>query len=333
MMRAAILGAGKIAQGFDDPGSGVVLTHVNAYRQHGGFEVVAFCDSDLERARAASRRWNVPHAVGHIGELATWKPDIISICTPDATHLDMLEACLGLGPRLVFCEKPLALDAGRAGAIVERYRDRGVGLMVNYSRRWSDSARACLALLREGACGRILSVRIRYYGGWFHNGSHLADLIGLFFNPSVAGGSLLRKDPMKDGDVRLTGSAVLKDGAHAFPFHFECLPGDRISHLELELMFENSSFWMGERDGTVWKISGIRENSVYPGYFELTESPLEKEDPSQTMRRAAENVYGFLTRGESPLSSGVTALATLETCGAICSLPETVSNSIWQSSQ
>ena len=333
MMRAAIVGAGKIAQGFDAPESGTVLTHVKAYRQHGGFEVVAFCDSDPERARAAAHRWNVPHAAGHISELEALKPDVISICTPDVTHLDMLEACLGLSPRLVFCEKPLALDAGKAGAIVERYRDRGVGLMVNYSRRWSDPARACLGILRDGACGKLLGIRARYYGGWFRNGSHLVDLIGLFFNPSVAGGSLLRKDPLQDGDFRLTGSAVLKDGARTFPFHFECLPGDRISHLELELMFENGSFWMGERDGTVWKISGARENSLYPGYFELSEGQPEKADPSQTMRRAVENIHGLLSRGERPLSSGTTALATLEMCGAICSLPEIISNSIWQSSQ
>ncbi len=333
MIRTAIVGAGKIAQGFDDPESTNVMTHVKAYRHHGKFEVVAFCDINPERARFAAHRWNVPHAVGRIGELAALKPDVISICTPDATHVDVLEACLGLNPRLVLCEKPLALDISRAGAIVQRYTDRGIALMVNYSRRWSDPAQACLGLLREGTMGDIQSIRARYYGGWFRNGSHLVDLIGLFFNPSVVGGSLLRKDTMPDGDWRLTGSAVLKSSTHAFPFHFECLPVDRISHFELELMFETGSFWMGERDGTAWKISDTRENSLYPGYFELSEGQQEKADSSQTMRRVVENAHRFLSSGESPLSSGATALKSSEMCGAMCSLPEIISNSIWQSSQ
>lgn len=333
MLRAAIVGAGKIAQGFDDPHSSDVMTHVKAYLQHGAFEVVGFCDVDPQRASDAASRWGVPHSTGCIDEVAAWKPDVISICTPDATHVHVLESCLPWKPRLVLCEKPLALDVGSAAAVVRKYANQGVGLMVNYSRRWSDPARACLGLLRDGSFGSIVSIRARYYGGWFRNGSHLVDLIGLCLDPSFAGGSLLRREPLPGGDFRLTGVAVLKAFANVFPFHFECLPGDRVSHLELELMFEKGAFWMGERDGTVWRISGIRENSRHPGYFELSDGVLEKADPSQTMRRLVENAHGFLSRGDSLLSSGATALKSLEICGAICSLPETFGKSIWQSSQ
>jgi hypothetical protein len=106
-----------------------------------------------------------------------------------------------------------------------------------------------------------------------------------------------------------------------------------VAHFELELLFDKGVFWMGERNGTVWKTSGIIENSVYPGYFELDEGCLEKAGPSDAMRRAVENLHGFLSRGEPLLSDGTTALATLEMCGAISSLPKTVENSIWQSSQ
>jgi predicted dehydrogenase len=330
MIRAAIIGAGKIAQGFDDPHGEAVLTHAKAYQKHGGFELVAFCDTDLERARIAAARWKVPHAVDSIRKLAALNPEVISICTPDETHQDMLAACLDLHPRLVFCEKPLALDSCKARDLVERYERENIGLLVNYSRRWSDPAREGNKLIQDGACGKILSIRARYYGGWFHNGSHLVDLIGLFFKPSVAGGGLLRKESLGNGDFRITGSVVLRRDSHAFPFHFECLNEGRASHLELELLFEEGAFWMGERNGTVWRTSGISENAVYPGYYELSEGQMEKTDPSDAMRRAAANIHGFLSHGEPLLSNGATALATLGMCREICSLPETVKNSIWQ---
>ena len=333
MIRAVIIGAGKIAQGYDDVNAEVVLTHAKAYQGHEGFEIAAFCDTDLEIARSAARRWNVPCAVDSIEMLGALNPEVVSICTPDKTHQDMLAACLNFSLRLVFCEKPLALDDGNECEIVAKYKQKNVGLMVNYSRRWSDPANECCRLIRDGKFGEIRSIRARYYGGWFHNASHLVDLIQLFFSPSVVGGSLLRKVPTGDTDFRLTGSAILRHEDHAFPFHFESFSDDFVSHFELELLFEKGAFWMGERNGTVWRTSGIKENSIYPGYYELSEESLKKTDPSDSMRRAVANINGFLSCGEPLLSNGETALATLQMCRTICSLPETVENSIWQNSQ
>lgn len=333
MIPVAILGAGRIAQGFDSVLGDVVLTHAKAYQRHGGFELLAFSDKDPDLARSAAKRWRVPHAVSTMQELRDLKPAVISICTPDETHQDMLASCLDLEPKLVFCEKPLALDFEKAEELVGRYHERNIGLMVNYSRRWSAPARECCRLIQEGGYGKIISVRARYYGGWFHNGSHLVDLLGLFFNPSVAGGSLLRKEAFGHGDFRLTGSAVLKQDEHAFVFQFECNPDDSVSHFELEMLFERGAFWIGERNGTVWRQSGISENSLYPGYHELEEGLLKTADPSGSIQRAVENIDEFLTGGAPLISNGATALATLKRCSAICQLPEIVDYSIWQSSQ
>jgi len=97
------------------------------------------------------------------------------------------------------------------------------------------------------------------------------------------------------------------------------------------LLFERGSFWIGERNGTVWQKSGIIENALYPGFYELEEGATVDADPSDLMSRAIDNIYRFLDRGETLRSNGVTALETLNLCEAICSLPEIVDNSIWQS--
>ena len=90
---------------------------------------------------------------------------------------------------------------------------------------------------------------------------------------------------------------------------------------------------MGERNGTVWRKSGIIENSLYPGYYELGEGPLNTADPSDLIQRAVANIKEFLSHGVPLVSNGATALATLKLCSAICLLPEFVDYSIWQSSQ
>jgi len=51
--------------------------------------------------------------VAHL--LAEQNPDIVSVCTPDATHADILYTVLKTtGVRAVLAEKPLALDVRQA---------------------------------------------------------------------------------------------------------------------------------------------------------------------------------------------------------------------------
>lgn len=332
MIRVVIVGAGKIAQGMDFPRSKTVTTHVRAFQHHGGFEVVAFCDLDLERAKAAARLWGVPHAAKHIEDVASLKPDLVSICTPDSTHFEVLKQSYCLNPQLVFCEKPLALNSNEGLTIVKKCRERNISLAVNYSRRWSKAVQAFRSILHKNIFGKIQSVRARYYGGWLRNGSHLVDVLGCLVSPKVESGFLLQKKKIREGDYRLTGSAVLSVPFATFPFHFECLPENPIAHIEIEFLFEKGSLWMGERNGTAWRISMARQNSKTPEFYELSEGELKKEKSSEMMKKAVRNIHRFHTNGSPLLSNGDSALKTLKMCEVLASFPILKGKTLWKNS-
>ncbi len=307
MFRVAIVGAGQMAQGYDGPQSAEVLTHAHAFTQNENFEVSAFCDVDIQKARNAASRWSVALAVSKIEELSSLQPQVISVCTPAAGREEVLSACLSLGPKLVFCEKPLALDNRTAERIRESFAGSPTALAVNYSRRWFRVFQAWRRKIESGQCGRILSVRARYFGGWRQNGTHIVDLLQYFFEPRLVSGFLLRKEPFGEGDATLTGSATLDTAGHAFSFHFECLPNAIASHFEIELVFDEVTLWSGSRATAVHEVRELKENPIYAGYryFDVTQSGMT--DPSEAMKGAVSNIEGFLLRRESLLSTGDTA--------------------------
>src|SRR5262252_5059042 len=57
-----ILGAGRMAQGFDDPHSPHVLSLAHAVHVSPGFRLGGFFDRRPERAELAERRWGCPQS-------------------------------------------------------------------------------------------------------------------------------------------------------------------------------------------------------------------------------------------------------------------------------
>lgn len=89
-----------------------------------GARVVAVCDHDPDRARRAAR--------GHPGAVATTDPgealaaaDIAWICTPTASHVELVEQAARRGVA-VYCEKPLAPDLPGAERAAAAVADAGV---------------------------------------------------------------------------------------------------------------------------------------------------------------------------------------------------------------
>ena len=104
----------------------------------------------LERAAAL-----VPHAA-RVGDLeAFWRDlDAVSVCTPDSTHADYVEAALARGLH-VLCEKPLtdSLDGLRRIRAAEE-RHGGV-VAVLHQMRFVPLHRKVKALVERGRLGRL----------------------------------------------------------------------------------------------------------------------------------------------------------------------------------
>jgi predicted dehydrogenase len=96
-MRTAIIGTGGIARAH----AGAATTLADR------LDLVAAVDVDPVRLDAFREEYGVPAGYADVGEmLAREKPDVVQICTPPGSHVDLSIACLEAGA-WVLCEKPL----------------------------------------------------------------------------------------------------------------------------------------------------------------------------------------------------------------------------------
>ncbi|WP_436923576.1 D-xylose 1-dehydrogenase Gfo6 [Halosimplex amylolyticum] len=78
--------------------------------------------------------------------------DAVYVCTPNATHLEHVEAAARHG-KAVLCEKPMEATVERAESIVEACEDHDVPLMVAYRMHTEPAVRRARELVREGVIG------------------------------------------------------------------------------------------------------------------------------------------------------------------------------------
>lgn len=178
--RAVVIGCGNIGSRYDDnrPSGAAPLTHAGAYRAHPAYELVGAADVDGERLTACREKWGFPDAdTDYTALLARTQPDIVSIATPPAVRLSVVEAAIESGVRAVFCEKPLANSTAEGEAIVDACRAAGILLAVNYIRRWEPAAEAVSSMLRAGELGAIQRIIGTYVRGIRNNGGHLLDML------------------------------------------------------------------------------------------------------------------------------------------------------------
>lgn len=161
-------------------GLGVGRGHVKAYQAYERANVAAVCDvraDRLERAAAefgiAPQRCFADHRrlLAAAGELQL---DAADVALPNALHAPVtIDAfCAGLH---VLCEKPMALNARQARAMLTAAEKARRKLMINFSYRFHPQSRALKSVVDSGAIGEVYFGRtiwhrrrgIPGFGGWF----------------------------------------------------------------------------------------------------------------------------------------------------------------------
>lgn len=218
LYRAAVIGCGRIGADAGEPGTGSsrIASHAAAYATCPRTELVALCDTDPERLARAGQRWSVRSLYEDPSEmLAAERPDIVSVCTPPASHPAVLGESVRHGARGVLLEKPLAADLEGAKAILEVASSSPTTLAVNYIRRFPPVYRQAMADVREGRLGRIQHVGVLYTKGILNNGSHALDLLRAFFG-EPASAEVVRGDPSGAADPTLSARIGFADGLEAW---------------------------------------------------------------------------------------------------------------------
>ena len=106
--RALIIGAGRMGAGYKFGGFPYIYDHASTYLAlKDRVELVGFVEEDQSRSHAAREKYGVPFFFNITAAIDTLKPNIISVCTPDDTHTDVLRCIVGRrDAKGIWMEKP-----------------------------------------------------------------------------------------------------------------------------------------------------------------------------------------------------------------------------------
>ena len=159
-LRTAILGCGQIAH-----------RHVHtlqSFKQD--FEIVAFCNRNIEKAMAFSEKYtagSAPVFSDHHEMFNQVGLDLVLITLPPYAHSDEVEVAAGLGVH-VFIEKPVALASEQAWRMVVAAERAGIRTQVGFKLRFGAAVERMKALLDSGAAGRPGLMAGRYFCNSLH---------------------------------------------------------------------------------------------------------------------------------------------------------------------
>lgn len=318
MLRAGIIGCGRIGCGFDDdPKRGYVSTHAGAYRQTPGVELVALSDVDPEKLERYGKKFEVAGRYADYRRmLARERLDIVSLCTWVDTHRALVDDAVSAGVRAIFCEKPIAESLAAAGAMVERCRQSGVLLMVDHQRRFDRFHEQVAEYLRSGQLGRIQQVTGYYMAGIANTGSHLLDLMRMFFGDVewVQGFTSSSASP-NPNDPNIDGWLHFRSGAAAA---LQALDVREYAIFEVNVLGTSGRLRVLSH-GTALEFEEARPSHRYQEYRELyAAKPLvDAGGPREYMLQAVAHLVDCLEHGKKPLCTGEDGRAALE---LVCAL-------------
>ena len=157
-LRVGVIGCGFFAQ-----------NHLHAWRHIPDVELVAVCDIEPDRARAAAEHFEVDAWFDDAARmLDDSRLDFVDIATTPPSHRELV--ALVAEHRLpMICQKPMALDLDDAEVIVDTVRRAGLPFMVHENFRWQapmrvmrrhlDRRRDRPAVLRT----RFMAHRVRHF--------------------------------------------------------------------------------------------------------------------------------------------------------------------------
>ncbi|MGI9036149.1 MAG: Gfo/Idh/MocA family protein [Pyrinomonadaceae bacterium] len=145
--RVAIIGLGAASRNI----------HLPAYKSLAGkVEIVGGCDTDGD----ARKTWREKFGIGEIFDdplkmIETTAPDIVSICTPPALHVEQTLLALKHNAH-VFCEKPLAENLVGATEIIRAAEFANRFVVVNSQFPYMNIHRAAKRMIGSPEFGRLL---------------------------------------------------------------------------------------------------------------------------------------------------------------------------------
>jgi len=297
-LRAAVVGAGLIGAQLDEPGTREPLTHAGAY-QAAGFELVAIADS-TPAARDRAKRWDCAVYADFDETMRLGRPDVVSLAVPTEQRAALLEQALAYRPRAVIAEKPLASSSAEGDRIVRAYRQKGIPLIVNYTRRF-------VPAWQEMRGRDAMTATIRYAKGARHNGTHAIDLCRMLFGECLDSKALASKYDHWSDDPTVSAFLTFERCPEVF---LQALDERCFTLFEADIVYPTARIIV-DSDGRRLRPFELRDGVGIPPGRRLVETAARDTGAAFAMINLMRHVREVIA-GAEPLCAGEDAVAAQE---------------------
>jgi len=285
-----------------------VFTHVRAALSHPQADLLWGVDPDQASRSQFTSVAGRPAYAGVADVPADERPDIVIVATPTPTHRAIAAEALRMHPHVLLMEKPLASTSEEAEEMLAEARDAGVGVVVNYFRRFDPGVRWLRDCISEGRLGALQAGHGYYSKGLLNNASHFINLAQYWLGAptEIRGVSVTREWP--DGDADVAFEIGFADGVS---IRFDPVNHDAFSFYELDLTFTQGRVVLNDRLGV--NLFHVTDDSNFPGHRSLDATP--EPAPTDMTRYQHHVLDGLITgTGRDWTENAQAALETLRIC-------------------
>jgi len=174
MFKVAIIGCGWVG-----------LAHASGYDAIKECKIVGAVDPIPRLSENLTGKYGGKAYEGIQELLENEKPDILSVCTPPASHFPVIKTALSHGIKHFVCEKPLAHNVPDAREIVAAVKKNKGRLMTAFCHRFIEPVQKIKEMIQSGALGEPVFFKNEF-------SSFFKDVGGRWFSkPEVSGGGCI----------------------------------------------------------------------------------------------------------------------------------------------
>lgn len=295
----ALIGCGDIGYLFDQNSKAKgALTHFKAFKQSGNFELKAVSDLRAGIRKMIHSRHGIPVYEDYNRMLREIKPDVVVIASDDESHFRILNDAVKFRPKLVFTEKPLALNYEEVKKAVAKYKKKSILLQVNYTRRFLKEFEEAGQFIKSGEMGKPESAVLYYSRGLIHNASHYIDLIYRYIGETEK--NLLKiseKKGISSSDNTVSFDLFYKNGLEV---RFIGLNPTKLTFAEIDITGSKGRVKVNCNNEIEYY--RVKNNKLFSGYYSYELLKTVKIDYTKALPNAVENIYKSLC-GKEQLKS------------------------------
>ncbi|WP_213576563.1 Gfo/Idh/MocA family oxidoreductase [Rhodococcus sp. USK13] len=149
-LRGALIGCGYISP-----------RHIRAWGQTESAELIAVCDTDIDRVTSAASAARVEQKFTSVDDLLDAlgsELDFVDVCVPPEYHLDVIDKVSARGIH-VLCQKPLAATIEDSLRIAQIVEERKIVFAINEMWKWIPAYEHIWGLLKSNQLGEIQFVK------------------------------------------------------------------------------------------------------------------------------------------------------------------------------